>query len=136
MNVYINPNIFRASVISPSQSNILHTRVHSIPHYVLVFGNVSCCVYAIGTDGNCVFENTAHKNTVVEADDCRCSVCSFSDLCATVLDNSLDSNALILGTRTDIWRVDYIGEGAFRHAVCHAMRSAFGKGRLMIDVIL
>ncbi|KAG1855890.1 hypothetical protein C8R48DRAFT_749288 [Suillus tomentosus] len=25
-------------------------------------------------------------------------------------------NALILGTRTDIWRVDYIGEGAFRHA--------------------
>lgn len=25
-------------------------------------------------------------------------------------------NALILGTRTDIWRVDCIGEGAFRHA--------------------
>lgn len=28
------------------------------------------------------------------------------------------SNTLVLGTKSDIWRVDCIGEGAFRDAVC------------------
>lgn len=70
MDVYIDPDDSRASVLSPSQSNILHARAHSFPRYVLVFSNVSCCVYAFGTGGNHVFENAAHKNTVVEADDC------------------------------------------------------------------
>lgn len=38
----------------------------------------------------------------------------------------LDRNALIVGTRTDILRVDCIGEGAFRHAVCNAVHLAKG----------
>jgi hypothetical protein len=67
MDVHFNTDGPLASVISSSESNILHASVHSFLRYVLVFSDISRHFYASGADGiQVVSEKAPHKNTVVE----------------------------------------------------------------------
>lgn len=52
-------------------------------------------------------------------------------LCLTrlIIIRSLYRNAVIEGVKTDIWRIDCIGEGTFKHAVRDALRSFSVFGR-------
>lgn len=106
-------------VVHPQGTDILHSPAHPVPSIVPFGRRVLTCLFATRSCGwPNRSEATGHTDSADAADNGRRSV-----RCIQRNDNILrhsdrgSSNAMILGTKPDIWRVDCIGEGAFRNAV-------------------
>ena len=105
-------------VVHPCNTNILHSPAHPVPSIVPFQHRFLACLFATRSCGwSNRSEETGHTDSTHTTDNGGCSVsCGQWNDKSRHLDRS-SSNAIIFGTKTDMWRVDCIGEGAFRNTV-------------------
>lgn len=106
--------------VYPRNTDILHSPAHSVPSVVPFQHRFLARLFAIRA---CEWPDrskaTGHADSTHATDNGGRSVSygQWNDKMIRHSDHGC-SNAIILGSKPDIWRVDCIGEGAFRNAVC------------------
>lgn len=106
-------------VVHSHDTDTLHSPAHPVPSIVPFQYRVLTCIFATRSCGwSNRSEATGHTDSTYATDNGGRSVSCGQrndDILRHFDDGS--SNAIVFGTKPDIWRVDCIGEGAFRNVV-------------------